>query len=474
MANLGREFHPVADIFPLMSGAEYDALRDDIAANGLLEPIWLHSDGRIIDGRNRYIACRDTGVTPKWRVYEGPDEGLVKFVVSLNLKRRHLDEGQRAMVAGKVANLPLGGGIYRRPNLVSDNGISLVDAAETLNVSRSSVISARKVISDGIPELVDAVEAGDVSVSAAAEVATLPPDEQIAVLLVGPDEVIEEAKKIKEMRKQARQAKKQKEKMERIAQVVATSPPPVSPRLIVGRAEYVPEIEDETVDLIITSPPYNLGNDNWPMGGEGRLSRNGMEYDSHSDTMPQDEYEAWQVEVFRELYRVARFGASFFYNHKTRPLDGRLIHPVSWVLSPDNPWVLRQEIIWARSSTHNHSATLFWPVDERIYWMTKGKPVIRSDSIGRPTIWDEFGPVPNTWHPAPFTKYLPMMLMDAIGAEPGMTVLDPFAGSCTTLIAALEKGCNAIGVDISGDYLETAARLNGWEYGRLQEGAARV
>lgn len=460
------EFHPVANLFPLMKGGQYDDLKDDIGKNGLIEPIWIHKDGRIIDGRNRYIACCDLGINPIYRKYEGDDAGLVKFVVSLNLKRRHLDESQRGMVAKKIANMPLGGSVYRSANLPTDK-VSQADAAELLNVSERTLRSAGVVLDHGAPELVDAVESGEVSVSAAAEVATLPPDEQIAVLLVGHDEIVKKAKEVKEKRKAARRAKKEAQRQERIAQAVATSPAPVSPRLIVSRAECVPDIEDETVDLIITSPPYNLGADNWPMGGESRLSRNGMEYDSHGDTMPQAEYEAWQVEVFRELYRMARPGASFFYNHKTRPLDGRLIHPISWVLSPDNPWMLRQEIIWARSSTHNHSATLFWPVDERIYWMTKGKPIIRADSIGRATVWDEFGPVPNTWHPAPFTKALPKMLMDAIGAEPGMTVLDPFAGSCTTLIAALDMGCNAIGVDISADYLKTAAKLNGWEYGQI-------
>jgi ParB/RepB/Spo0J family partition protein len=235
-------------------------------------------------------------------------------------------------------------------------------------------------------------------------------------------------------------------------------------RLLVGKAEKLVGIFDESVDVIITSPPYNLGDDDWPMGGGGRQSRAGIGYQKHDDTMTLEDYITWQASVFCALYRVAKPGANFFYNHKPRTSEGALIHPMTWLNHPDNPWTLRQEIIWHRVSTHNHSASLFWPIDERIYWLTKGKPNLTEQPIGMPTIWEEFGPVPNTWHPAPFTIELPRMVLKAINAQPGQTVLDPFAGSCTTLKAALEVGCRAIGMDVSKDYLKRAAEDNGWEY----------
>ena len=62
--NAEREFHPVANVFPLMGEAELEALAEDIRANGLREPVWLHRDGRIVDGRNRWLACRWIGVEP--------------------------------------------------------------------------------------------------------------------------------------------------------------------------------------------------------------------------------------------------------------------------------------------------------------------------------------------------------------------------------------------------------------------------
>lgn len=91
-------------MFPMMTRAEYDVLKADIGANGLLEPVWLHPDGSILDGRNRYRACLDLGVEPVFRTYQGSIEveALVQFVVSLNLNRRHLDSGQKAFVGLEV------------------------------------------------------------------------------------------------------------------------------------------------------------------------------------------------------------------------------------------------------------------------------------------------------------------------------------------------------------------------------------
>lgn len=237
-------------------------------------------------------------------------------------------------------------------------------------------------------------------------------------------------------------------------------PSPVRVRLIVGRAEDMSAIADASVDLIITSPPYNLGGEHWPMGGQGRTTRAGIGY---QDSVPEGEYQNWQIACLNEMYRVAKEGATLFYNHKPRTNNGNCVHPVQWLAHPRNQWAFRQEIIWDRKSTHNHSETLFDPVDERIYWLTKGKPTLGVYGIKQSTIWREFGPVSNTWHPAPFTEALPEMLIKAIGRDGKLTVLDPFAGSCTTLRVALKFGYDVIGVDIDESYLAKAAEVNEWE-----------
>jgi N6-adenosine-specific RNA methylase IME4 len=182
------QFHPLADIFPLVTGDEFDELVADIREHGLHEPIVLFED-KILDGRNRLRGCEAAGVEPRFETYEGGDP--LGFVVSLNLRRRHLDESQRAMVAAKLATLRDG----QRADLIK--GLPIGRASELLNVGERTVARAREVIEHGAPELIHAVEHGAVSVSAAADVATLPAQEQREIVARGEREILEAAKEIR-------------------------------------------------------------------------------------------------------------------------------------------------------------------------------------------------------------------------------------------------------------------------------------
>ena len=95
------ELHPLCAKFPPLSGAAFISLRDDIAANGLRQPIVLH-EGKILDGRNRDRACREAGVEREFIEFDGPD--AVSFVLSANLHRRHLSAGQQAVAVALVQN----------------------------------------------------------------------------------------------------------------------------------------------------------------------------------------------------------------------------------------------------------------------------------------------------------------------------------------------------------------------------------
>lgn len=177
------EFHPLANIFPLIDGQAYQELMADVLRHGVREPVWLY-EGQILDGRNRYRAATAMGVDCPTREYDGQDP--TGFVVSLNLHRRHLSESQRAMVAAKLAGLPVGANQHAQICAPSQS-----DAAELLSVSRRSVQSARDVIDNAPEEVVQAVEQGAMSVSLAAKVAALPVAD-IAEITAVPQEAMRE------------------------------------------------------------------------------------------------------------------------------------------------------------------------------------------------------------------------------------------------------------------------------------------
>lgn len=175
-------FHPAADLLPLLEGAEFDSLVADIRAHGLRDPITL-LDGAILDGRNRYRACRVAGVDPRFKEWAPRQEGdtPVAFVVSCNLKRRHLNESQRALMAARLANLR--NGVRRGRAQAASIGAAATqsEAAKILKVGRPSVQRAAVVLRTASPELVAAVAHGQIPVSTASKLAVLSEAEQVKV-----------------------------------------------------------------------------------------------------------------------------------------------------------------------------------------------------------------------------------------------------------------------------------------------------
>lgn len=148
--------HEMASIFPMMTDKELSVLADDIKTNGLQNPIILHG-GKILDGRNRYEACRIAGVDPKFVEYAGDDP--FRFIISLNLHRRHLDESQRAVVAARVANMTQGTRTDLEPSADLRKVISQPEAARLFNVSER-MIQTVKAIEREAPERIADIESG--------------------------------------------------------------------------------------------------------------------------------------------------------------------------------------------------------------------------------------------------------------------------------------------------------------------------
>lgn len=223
--------------------------------------------------------------------------------------------------------------------------------------------------------------------------------------------------------------------------------------------EGLKQLDDESVDIIITSPPYNKGV-NKPNGTIlVNIAYNG---DTNNDNMPEDEYEQWQIDILNECYRVLKKDGSMFYNHKNRILHGKgeIITPYQWLLK--SKFKIRQEIIWDRKSTPNISPARYFPCTELIFWLTKSKrPKFdrKKDAQFRKEVWSFRFDV-NTEHPAPFPEKLPDNILYCIAGEYDYRplVLDPFLGSGTVAVSAIKHNCDYIGFEKFPIYVDMAEK----------------
>jgi hypothetical protein len=174
------KFHPYSEVFPLIEGTDFDALVADIKEHGQREPIWMY-DGKILDGRNRFLACQKAKLTPKRREFKGDDAAALAFVISANVQRRHMTFEQRALAAARVATLQKGSNQHTARAVSSQ-----ADAAEKFDVSSDSVQRAKKIVEQGSKALQEAVSSGEVPLKKAASVVDLPKSEQLAAAKAKP------------------------------------------------------------------------------------------------------------------------------------------------------------------------------------------------------------------------------------------------------------------------------------------------
>jgi len=211
--------------------------------------------------------------------------------------------------------------------------------------------------------------------------------------------------------------------------------------------EVMKYIPDESVDLVITSPPFNLGNNHHT--GNYRHS-------SYNDNMPEDRYQDWQLNVLVELYRILSLNGSVLYNHKNRIKNGIQITPYQWILN--SPFVIKQEIIWFNGS-QNFDKIRFYPMTERIYWLSKSPKTKLFNAISHHDVftkkeWPTVGTKGK--HKRAFPQTLVSDLLSCF--NDAKIIFDPFIGSGTTAVAAKNLGRNFIGIDISEEYCEIARK----------------
>lgn len=233
-----------------------------------------------------------------------------------------------------------------------------------------------------------------------------------------------------------------------------------------GTAEqHLSRLEGPTIDCTVTSPPYNTLGSRVPSaatGGFGAARLGGWVANLHrtgyADDMDETEYGEWQTHIAGLIRLASKPGASFFYNHKLRSRDGVSIHPLHIVDKFDG-WALRQEIVWHRPGAVQFNARMFAPNDERIMWLYRddGPHKWNQEAATWLSVWSMAPPTGNADHPCPFPDTLPRRCIAAT-TDPGDMVLDPFAGSGTTLRAAKDLGRKSIGIEMEERYCEIAAK----------------
>ncbi|MBP8856590.1 MAG: site-specific DNA-methyltransferase [Anaerolineaceae bacterium] len=213
------------------------------------------------------------------------------------------------------------------------------------------------------------------------------------------------------------------------------------------------KLPEKSINLIVTSPPYNLRNST---GGGLRNGSGGKwenaallnGYETHSDDMPYEEYIEWQRKNLSSMMRVLKDDGAIFYNHKWR-VQGGLLQDRHEIV---DGFPVRQIIIWQRKGGINFNPGYFLPTYEVIYLICKPdfKLAPKANAIG--DVWD----IPqdrNNPHPASFPVELAQRCIQATDAK---IVLDPFMGSGSSAIAAEACGRNWVGFEISNDYCSLA------------------
>ena len=223
-------------------------------------------------------------------------------------------------------------------------------------------------------------------------------------------------------------------------------------RIICGDClDALPTLPAESVDLIITSPPYNLDAAKTGYGRRQYHNHKTAQYDMHDDAMRHADYVAWQRRCLDAMMRVLAPDGAIFLNLKWKIQNQLLVDSHDIV----SGFPVRQIIIWHRSGGVNFDDRWFIPNYEILYMIAKPGFRLRRKANKTGCVWRIHQDTAKIPHPAPFPIELPTRIIRATDAR---VVLDPFCGSGTACRAARALGRQYIGIDISRQYCELARR----------------
>lgn len=214
-------------------------------------------------------------------------------------------------------------------------------------------------------------------------------------------------------------------------------------QLILGDClEKMKDIPDGSIDLVITSPPYNLGNSH---------HTGSIRHKAYEDNLPENQYQDWQIRVLDECFRVLNDTGSLIYNHKNRIKKGVQITPYEWLLRTE--FVIKQEIVWFNRS-QNFDKVRFYPMTERVYWLSKSSNTKLFNAINHHDLFDWRAVGTKGEHKRAFPE---QMVTDFLLCFPNAyTALDPFMGSGTTGVACKKLNREFIGIELDPTYYEIA------------------
>jgi len=431
------EFHDVCNIFPMMGDDEYRALVEDIREHGLREPIVVWQ-GKIVDGRNRYRACMELGITPQYREWDGRGS-LTAFVVSQNLHRRHLTASQKAVIALEIERMLAVEAEERRAELgrqarlqhvvngpegclnvettfgnkdtemPSNAGESRAvrQAADLVGVANSYISEMKRVERDA-PELVPLVRAGVITVPDAKLLARQSP--QLRGLAL---EFLEN-KRCNTVKRAVDEAKREWLRVQFWSVPLETS----EYRLLCGDlAQLHSEIADASVDVIITDPPY-----------------------------PREYLDTFEL-LARVAQRILKPGGSLvtFAPHIYLP---EILHMMSQYLRYH--WVLAYVQPGVSARVHARNALVGW---KPIVWFTNGE--IATHHYVYDVVYSNKR---DKLHHAWGQSEAGIATLVERFSDVGETVCDPYLGGGTTAVAAVKLGRKFIGIDRDPDAIDITRR----------------
>jgi DNA modification methylase len=215
--------------------------------------------------------------------------------------------------------------------------------------------------------------------------------------------------------------------------------------------ETLKNMPNNSINLIITSPPYNKNYYTKESKYKKKQICNfrKIKYDSYDDNLNPELYNDWQSKILKECCRVLTEDGSIFYNHSDILNKHCTIHPVYIYNFP-----IKQLLIWNRLNTPKLDNNYFYPINEYVFWIKKNTDAktkfYRDRCNFNKSVFSLSADIKNK-HPAPFPIQLPNNFILACTDENDI-VYDPFMGSGTTAIASLINNRQYIGSEISKNY----------------------